>query len=221
MKFGAALIADAECPGVITLGRFTWHLRDVSAPQMLRVHAARARGDGIAIIRSLLEVLSATFPRRWWHRFYGNPVKLVMSLPLDLREKVLARIFRMPGTGRSGVIDEDKLSPQERLARAQRALARPASEANKPEPTLATAVTRCRAAYGDTWYYNPQRWSTTDGYVPFRVVWVEFLALEAEDARTRLEHVAALQVLHQKAADAKRTIHEWVREAHPTDKLQS
>ena len=212
MQYSAVLFADAECPSTYRLGRSAWTARPVSAPQMLRYQAARAKGDMVATVVALYAILRAAFPRRWYYRFYGDPVRMIMALPQDLRERCINELFRVPGSNRSAVIDED---PTEVFRRAQRQLVYGNEQGNVVAPTLAVALMRCRAALGNDWYYNPQQYRTTDGYVPFREVWVMYCGLETEAARLRIEHVAAAQVPQLK--NAKRTVEQWLRAAHPAD----
>jgi hypothetical protein len=167
VKYNATLIADAERPSTYTLGRFTYVARPVSAPCMLRFHAARASGDVVRSLVCLWGVLRAAFPARWWYRLWPSldPARAILSLPDDLREKALASLFRIPGSGASAVADED---PVEVMRRIQREQAYGKAGASGPALTLAVVVMRCRATLTDAWYYDPSRYQTVDGFVPYR-----------------------------------------------------
>lgn len=216
MGYSAQLIEDANRPSIITLGRFTYRVRDISAVEMLRFQAVHARGDAMQTFVALVVLLRVAFPRRWWHRFYADPVRVILGLPADLRDKVIGEILRMPGGAERNPAD---LSPVEALRKMQRELVYGAAAARKPQnvPTLALAVARVRATYGDVWYFNPGRWATADGYVPWRVVWAEYQALGAIAAHERIERASAAAVLHAK--NSTRTLDDWFREAHPPEAM--
>ena len=180
LRYNSALIASAERPVVISIGRFTWRAVPLSAPMMLRLQAAAMRSP-VERVAALAVALRAAFPWRWWFRF-RDPVRVILQLPSDLRDKVLAALLSVPGTDRDGTRDED---PIERMRREQRAAVY-GKEAAGPSPTLASALVVVRAAYGDAWYFNPARWTTADGYAPFKVVWCEYVGLQSLEARARL-----------------------------------
>lgn len=224
MHYSASTLTAAERPVVIAIGRAraswlgrrwtrvarTWTARPISTPQMLRLEAARQ--DPVASLLALAEVLGALFPVRWWHRLTGRPVALLLRLPDDVRTRVLAALFSVPGLGR---MEDGPLDPVEELRRTQRAQVYGAGAALGPHPTLATAALTVRAAYGDGWYYNPGRWRTADGYAPFAVTWLEYVGLQALEARQRM--VVADGYTLAMAKDGQRARRELLRLAYPTD----
>jgi hypothetical protein len=70
--------------------------------------------------------------------------------------------------------------------------------------SLAVAALSVRAAYGDAWYFNPQRWPTSDGYVPFAVALIEFAGIQALDVRRRLEVADGYALAHAKPHEKER-----------------
>jgi hypothetical protein len=48
--------------------------------------------------------------------------------------------------------------------------------------------------YGAAWFYNPARWDTSDGYVPFHVCWAYWHAMEPLMAFERLFVMRAVQL---------------------------
>lgn len=48
--------------------------------------------------------------------------------------------------------------------------------------------------YGASWYFNPQRWATLDGYAPWGVVWVAWRAMQAVQAYERLSMSRAVSL---------------------------
>jgi hypothetical protein len=164
---------------------------------MLRFHAARASGDVVRSLVCLWGVLRAAFPARWWYRLWPSldPARAILSLPDDLREKALASLFRIPGSGASAVADEDPVEVMRRIQREQ---------AYGKAGASGRALTR----------YN-----TTDGFVPYRQAWVDYAGLECEAARQRLEMFAATSVMHQK--NPQSTLSAWQKTAHPSDTMVS
>lgn len=220
MSYGASLLVEAERPTDITVGRFTWRARPISAPHMLRLQAARSQGAAHQLL-ALALALRAAFPFRQRYRlafYYRDPVRVVFELPDVLRSKVIASLLDVPGSGRDGTADED---PIEQMRREQRELVYgKQGAASGNVPTLATALTVVRAAFGDTWYFNPTRWATTDGYAPFKVVWAEYMGLQAMDARlqlSRADSIAFALATNQSQKAAARGA--LLRAAYPADPL--
>lgn len=48
-------------------------------------------------------------------------------------------------------------------------------------------MTQVERYWGSSWYYNPQRWATSDGYAPFAVVIAAWHAMETNKASEQLE----------------------------------
>lgn len=211
MRYTAASLAAATRPVVLTIGRVsdrrvlqllsrwwirtarTWSARPLSVPQMLALQAHRANYD--AYRDTLSEVLRAVFPRRWWYRLVGDPVTLLMDLPRDLRERVLGALVTVPGSDR--VVSHESADPHEALRAAQRASIN-GGVATGGAPSLAAAALSVRATFGDSWYWNPQRWTTSDGYVPFAVALIEYAGVQALDVRRRLEVADGYSLAHAK-----------------------
>lgn len=228
MQYSARALTEAERPVVIAIGRTgasrlgrwwaqrwtrwacTWTVRPISTPQMLRLEATRH--DPVANIVALAEVLRAVFPVSRWRRLLGNPVAMVLRLPDDVRRHVLGALFHVPGLGAAAHDDSD---PLEQLRRTQRAQVYGAGAALGPHPTLATAALTVRAAYGDSWYWNPTRWRTADGYAPFAVTWLEYVGLQALEARQRMIVADGYTIAQSK--DAQRARRELLRLAYPSD----
>jgi hypothetical protein len=199
VRYSAATCTRAARPITITIGRAstrrgwrvvsrwwirharTWHLAPLSVPQMMALQAVA--GDPLAYVVTLVEALRTAVPRRWWHRVVGDPVRLLLQLPPDLVPVVLRAMVSAP----SG--DDVSTQPHdatEEIRRAQR-MAVHGKDAPRGGISLAMAALSVRAVYGDAWYYAPDRWPTTDGYVPFSVALVEYAGVQALDARRRLE----------------------------------
>ncbi len=52
---------------------------------------------------------------------------------------------------------------------------------------IEVALLHCEQQLGAAWVYAPGRWGTSDGCVPFRVVWCYFHALDMRRAVTALD----------------------------------
>ena len=53
---------------------------------------------------------------------------------------------------------------------------------------------QCEQIYGAGWAYNPRRWNTDDGFVPFKVCWVYWAALDMRSALDTLATVRAIGI---------------------------
>ena len=70
--------------------------------------------------------------------------------------------------------------------------------------SLAVAALSVRAVYGDTWYYHPQRWPTSDGFVPYARALVEHAGVQALELRRRLEIADGMSLSHAKPHERER-----------------
>lgn len=52
--------------------------------------------------------------------------------------------------------------------------------------SLGLACRQCEAFWGASWYWNPARWGTRDGYVPFPVLWDAWRSMQSVTAWQRL-----------------------------------
>lgn len=180
---------------------------------MLALQAAHTHGAVFYVV-TLASILRAVFPRRWWYRLTGDPVVMILALGQrapELQALVLRRLVTAVGETRSRAVEED---PVEIVRRAQRALVY-GEEHAKPGISLAVAALTVRAAYGDAWYWNPQRWPTADGYAPFAVCLLEYAGLQALDARRRLEVADGYAIAHAK--DPRRVREKLEKMAYPSD----
>jgi hypothetical protein len=150
-------------------------------------------GDLVAYFVALVPVLRAVLPYRWWYRFVGDPVRLILSLPPELTRKVLQALVTVPGGIRDISQDPDGIE-------ALRQMQRRAVYGDR-EPggvSLAVAALSVREKFGDAWYYNPDRWPTSDGYVPFAVALAEHAGAQALDVRRSLEVADGYGLAHAK-----------------------
>lgn len=214
LTYGAGLIVEALRPVVLTIGRSAYVARPLSTPVMLAMQAVHG-GSDVEKGAALVMALRAAFPRApWYRRWRPDPVRQILTLPLDLQGHVLAALFKAPGSDRDRRADE---SPLEKMRREQRAAVHGTARQHGHVPTLAVALAVVRAAYGDQWYYNPDRWPTADGYAPFAVTWVEYMALQTVEMRRRLERADSVSLaLAKDGAKARRSIMDA---AFPTEMM--
>jgi hypothetical protein len=228
MRYAATTVTEASRPIVLTVGRAshrrgfrrlsrwwlrvarTWTARPISTPQMLALQAC-AR-DPLAYVLTLSRILRAVFPVKRRYRLVGDPVRILMGLPDTLRGQVLKSLVTVPGSHRDESTAAD--DPIEVIRRAQRESVHGVA-AKDAGPSLAIAALTVRAAYGDVWYYNPARWATSDGYAPFAVALVEFVGLQALDARRRLEVADGFALAHAKDPHKARRSFEMA--AYPSE----
>lgn len=164
---------------------------------MLALQAAGR--DPVQYFVTFLPILRAALPMRWWYRLVGDPVALIFRLPEGLIRKVLQAMVTVPGSDRDVSAETDEI---ELIRRAQREQVH--GTARDGGVSLAVAALSVRAVYGDAWYFNPQRWPTSDGYVPFARALVEFAGMQALDARRRLEIADGYALAHAKPHEKQR-----------------
>lgn len=168
--------------------------------------------DPIAYVLALADVLRAVLPRRWWYRLVGDPVRLILQLPPELMGLVLRALVTVPNTDRD--VSREADDPIEAIRRSHRQ-----AVYGEAEPTggvsLAVAALSVRAAYGDAWYFNPRRWPTSDGYVPFALALVEYAGVQALEVRRRLEVADGFSLANAK--DPRRVRQQMERMAYPVE----
>ncbi len=211
MGYHTALALDAGQPFPVNIEGRLVIAHPVSVPVMLEVQRASVVGDVRGVLDAEARLLRAAFPRP---RFgWRDPVRAIVRLPIKLRQAIIARLMRVP---HDAPID-DASDPLAATRAWQRAAVRPVVT-NGPRPTLLLAAQACRAVFGESWYYAPDRWQTTDGYVPHDVAWIEFMGLAALEARAQLTHVHA-HVVANSGKHARRSLDALVRQAYPVDPL--
>lgn len=217
MRYTAAALSAATRPVTITIGRVsdrrgwrrlsrwwvrtcrTFEAKPLSVPQMLTLQAAGV--DPLRYVLALAPILEAVFPRRWWYRFTGHPVRLVLRLPQELVRPVLRTLVTVPNTDRD--VSEETDDPIEVFRRAHRQSVY-GDHGPSGGVSLAVAALSVRAAFGDAWYYNPERWPTSDGYAPFAVALVEHAGMQALEMRRRLEVADGMSLSHAKPHEKER-----------------
>ena len=168
-------------------------------------------GDLMAYFVALVPVLRAVLPYRWWYRVVGDPVRLTLSLPPDLTRKVLQALVTVPGGTRD--ISQQPDDPIEVIRRQQRRAVHGDRETGGV--SLAVAALSVREKFGDAWYYNPDRWPTSDGYVPFAVALVEHAGAQALDVRRSIEVADGYGLAHAKnPRQARQQMHQL---AYPSE----
>lgn len=232
MRYAAAALQQAASPVVFSIGgasarrgfrrlsrwwvqRYrTWRARPISTEQMLALQAARR--DPIRYVVTLAVTLRAILPHRWWYRLTGDPVALILRLGAvapSLQTKVLQAFVTVPGSDRDQtVMDEDET---EALRRWQRRAVYGDEAARGPQPTLAIAALSVRCALGESWYYAPARWRTSDGYAPFAVTWLTFVGLQAIEARQQIALANGYAVANAK--DPGRVLRQLEQMAYPQE----
>ena len=229
MRYTATALSAATRPVIITIGRAsdrrgwrwlsrwwvrrcrTWTAKPLSVPQMLALQAV-AR-DPVQYLLTLATLLRAVFPRRWWYRLAGDPVWLIMRLPKDLVPLVLKALVTVPDTDRD--VSPETEDPIEAIRRAQRMAVHGEAAMKAAGATLAVAALSVRAAYGDGWYYAPDRWPTSDGYAPFAVALVEYAGVQTLEVRQRLALADGFSLSHAK--DPQRARKQLETMAYPQE----
>lgn len=79
--------------------------------------------------------------------------------------------------------------------------------ANGYQVELGLAARQCELYYGASWYWNPARWGTSDGYVPFGILWDAWRTLQSLTAWQRLQTMQAF-ILAQPVPDERRHLRD-------------
>jgi hypothetical protein len=226
VRYTATSVLSASRPVVLTIGRVsdvrglrwlsqwwvrvfrTWTAKPLSVPQMMALQTAGR--DPVTYLVTLCGVLRAVLPRRWWYRLTGDPVFMILGLPDDVQPLVLKALVTVPGSERDVSREED---PVEAIRPDQRLSVHGATKDGGV--SLVMAALSVRSVYGDSWYYNPARWATSDGYAPFAVALIEYAGVQALDVRRRLEVADGFSLAHAK--DPRREREKMHAMAYPTE----
>lgn len=73
----------------------------------------------------------------------------------------------------------------------------------------------CERHYGAEWYWNPKRWTTADGYVPWAEFLVKWDALMGHLAIDRLQQTLAAFTGRAEGDQAQRALDRMERAAFP------
>lgn len=223
MQYHTALALAAERPVSLEIGRAAFVGRPVSVPVILRALALIAEAQRASTVQhanaGVLEaehlVLRAAFPApprwKWWQ----DPLRTIATIDGNNRARLLRRLMTVPDGMAAPAPEEDYYAE---LRRQQKALSSPSTPVTGHRPTLSLAALTCRATFGELWYYNPDRWPTSDGYVPHAVCWVEYHGLAALEARAQLTTISAHAVL-KSGKGARREIDKLMAHAFPGDPL--
>ncbi len=177
------LALEAARPFPLEIGRAVFVARPVSVPVVLQAMADAADRSVAGVLASRARLLAAAFPRAPWWCPWRDAHRAIARLDEPTQQRIFSRILRVPHDHAPSVVSED---PYAELRRQQRALSRPSAAPGGRSATLLLAALTCRARFGESWYFNPDRWPTHDGYVPHAVAWVEYLGVTALEAREKL-----------------------------------
>lgn len=87
--------------------------------------------------------------------------------------------------------------------------------------SLGLACVQCEAFWGASWYWNPHRWGTTDGYVPFPVLWDAWRSMQSVAAWQRLQATQSAALGHpvpeERLSERQRSLEAIERLAYPED----
>lgn len=144
--------------------------RPVSAGMLDRCLAGMVAGDPLSVaLRALYN--SAYRPmRRWWH--VRSRAAQLVDLDAEHQRMILATLISAPGLVTAGdpASSFGLLAPYTTMS----------TMTGAKGLTIAEAIHTVRTAYGDAWYWNPQRWNTYDGTPPAALVWIEAFALRTQ-----------------------------------------
>ena len=205
MAFTAKAVTAATASWPLVVGERTYTVRPVSAALLLRLLPALRVPE--TADSALTELLMAAFgPKRW----FRDPVAAVKRLPVGLLARLLDRILAVPGHD----VDES-LDPEAALIAAHRKMAHPVE--SRTGPSLALAALTCEVRMGAGWYYDPERWPTSDGYAPMAAVWTTYGGLMALDAGAQLAAATAGRLASSTDKGVDRLFKDLRKAAYPPD----
>lgn len=191
MAFTARAVAAATAPWPLVVGTRTFWARPLSAALVVRL----LPDLGIAVTRprAMQEAYRAAFApvrQAWWERLLRgrvDPVRAVSQMEEGLQGAVLRALFAVPGQ-----TPDEELDPEAAMVAAHRKFANPTSTGRTP--TLVLAILTCEAHLGGSWFYDPNRWPTADGFAPLATVWTTYHGLLAIDAKRCLDLASAVRL---------------------------
>jgi len=213
MPYRTELALAAWHRTLVTIAGVTYAARPVSVPVLLRALQLGRSGDHLQILQGEDSLLRAAFPRVGWWR--ADPVRLIQRAGVEVRRAMMEKITSVPFRDEKPDASSDMYAAQREH---ERKAVRPAGDGPVLGPTLAIAAATCRSRFGETWYFNPERWPTSDGYVPHTVAWADYAALIAIDARIQLDAVVA-HTISQSGKAARPAVEALNKAAYPIDPL--
>jgi hypothetical protein len=218
MVYSSSSIAEAGRPWRLQIGDVAVVPRPVSVVVAMRVDAALRNGDATAKALAVIELLSAAFPdpswrhplQRWQH-YRHSPVKLIAQIDDEaIRRSVISALLTGPVKKPAPVAT---MTIEEQMHERHQAIASRASTGHAP--SLAVIVATLRHALGESWYYNPARYDTTDGYVSMRQALVDFAGHHAVEAGAVLRDATAARLAQADAKEWRRATARLTKAASP------
>lgn len=87
--------------------------------------------------------------------------------------------------------------------------------------SLGLACVQCQVVLGASWYWNPARWGTSDGVVPFPILWDTWRAMQSVVAWQQLHQMQAVAmaqpVSEERMADRQRIVDRVMQDAFPQE----
>jgi hypothetical protein len=157
--------------------------RPLSAEAVCHAYDA-LRQDPEAEAAILFRLLRQAFPLRWSALWKGDVTRRILASPE--RYALLATFLKIAP---DRVIPEREQDDWDRLEAMQRGEEEPG-----PEISLETICRLVEAHFGSSWYFNPDRWPTWDGYAPLDVVWRAWETLRRVRAFDRVNLVRAISM---------------------------
>jgi hypothetical protein len=213
MRYTARAVTASSAPWPLTLGGTTYWARPLSAALVLELFPRMT--DPTSQADAVFSALRAAFPLparglEVLGALRRDPVRRIAALPAVMQAEIVERLFAIPGHATTA--EED---PEAALIAAHRKLAHP--HESKTGPTLAIAALTCEVRLGAAWYFNRDRWPTTDGFAPLAAVWTTYQGLMALDAKDRLSMASAVRLGMADGVKSEKVWKQLETAAYPAD----
>lgn len=166
----------------VTLGGRAHVSRPVSAEAVASFFDVAATGRVAETEQALGTLLRLAFPRPWYRR--GGVAARVLDLPPRVRTAVVTALLTPP----KAAAPARAADPWDALAAQNTA---PEPETSGATLTIRHALAQCERFYGAGWAFNPARWGTADGGVPYPILWEAWHRMQAITALERLSATSA------------------------------
>ncbi len=212
MRSTAAYLEGLEPSAAIIIGELAVRARPISAECARRFDVEIASQDSATRALAIARVMRAAFPKpsQWYYRF-RDPLRAIVQLPGDTQAALLRKLLSVPG----GKPADDPDSIVDRIIASHRAAVHGPESSNRV--VSKETITRMTQIWcGAQWYFNRERWTTVDGYVPWAECVMMYEALETARAQQRLSDFAAHK-LAQGGPEVMRLYNETMKTANPLE----
>lgn len=220
MPYGARRVFDAERAWPLKLGEDVYWPRPLSVRTVLAVEAEMLHHDPVRRLRVARRALREAFPppRSWRWLFWRNPETTILrDLDGPSLTKVLRAVLYGPVKPKAEAPTDEPVDAYEAMRRKHLRMVTDNAHEQRPV-SLAVMVATLRATFGDTWYFNPQRYDTADGYVDARTAMADYEAAMTVQAAKQLADAKTAVATRALPTDWQQFTRDLIERAYPLER---